>query len=98
MKVKSFSHVRLFETPWTAAYLAPPSMDFPGKSIEVGCHCLLRPELLVVPIPEEGGCDGPREAVCLIIVVPELLGLKQNKLGERVDSPTVRIAVYLAAI
>ena len=28
MKVKSLSHVRLFETPWTAAYQAPPSMGF----------------------------------------------------------------------
>ena len=64
----------------------------------MGCHCLLRPELLVVSILEEGGCDGLREAVSLIIVVLELLGLKQNKLGERADSPTVRIAVYLAAI
>ena len=28
VKVKSFSHVRLFETPWTAAYQAPLSMGF----------------------------------------------------------------------
>ena len=28
--------------PWTAAYQAPPSMDFPGKSTGVGCHCLLQ--------------------------------------------------------
>ena len=28
MKVKSFSHVRLFTTPWAAAYQAPPSMGF----------------------------------------------------------------------
>ena len=27
-KVKSFSHVRLFITPWTAAYQAPPFMGF----------------------------------------------------------------------
>ena len=26
MKVKSLSHVRLFATPWTVAYQAPPSM------------------------------------------------------------------------
>ena len=26
VKVKSLSRVRLFETPWTAAYQAPPSM------------------------------------------------------------------------
>ena len=28
MKVKSFSHVRLFATPWTAAYQAPLPMGF----------------------------------------------------------------------
>ena len=28
VKVKSFSRVRLFAAPWTAAYQAPPSMGF----------------------------------------------------------------------
>ena len=28
MKVKSLSRVRLFVTPWTATYQAPPSMGF----------------------------------------------------------------------
>ena len=28
MKVKLLSHVRLFATPWTAAYQAPTSMGF----------------------------------------------------------------------
>ena len=28
VKVKSLSRVRLFSTPWTAAYQAPPSMGF----------------------------------------------------------------------
>ena len=28
MKVKSLSRVRLFATPWTVAYKAPPSMGF----------------------------------------------------------------------
>ena len=41
VKVKSLSRVRLLATPWTAAYQASPSMDFPGKSTGVGCHCLL---------------------------------------------------------
>ena len=40
VKVKLLSRVRLFMTSWTA-YQAPPSMDFPGKSTRVGCHCLL---------------------------------------------------------
>ena len=40
-KVNSLSRVRLFATPWTVAYHAPPSWDFPGKSTGVGCHFLL---------------------------------------------------------
>ena len=40
VKVKSLSRVQLLESPWTAAYQAPLSMDFPGKSTGVGCHCL----------------------------------------------------------
>ena len=28
MKVKSFSRVRLFKTPWTVAYQVSPSMEF----------------------------------------------------------------------
>ena len=31
VKVKSLSRVRLFTTPWTAAYQAPPSMGFFGQ-------------------------------------------------------------------
>ena len=42
VQVKSLSRVWLLATPWTAAYLAPLSMDFPGKSTGVGCHCLLQ--------------------------------------------------------
>ena len=42
VKVKSLSRVRLFATPWTAAYQAPLSMGFPGKSTGVRCYCLLQ--------------------------------------------------------
>ena len=31
VKVKSLSRVRLFTTPWTAAYQAPPTMGFSGQ-------------------------------------------------------------------
>ena len=41
VKVKSLSRVWLLATPWTAVYQAPPSMDCPGNSTGVGCHCLL---------------------------------------------------------
>ena len=33
MKVKSLSPVQLFETPWTAAYQAPPSMGFSRQRV-----------------------------------------------------------------
>ena len=36
VKVKSLSHVWLFETPWTAAYQAPPSMGFSSKEYRSG--------------------------------------------------------------
>ena len=41
VKVKLLSRVRLFVTPWTVAYQAPPSMDSRGKNTGVGCHFLL---------------------------------------------------------
>ena len=39
--MKLLSRVRLFETPWTVAYQAPP-WNFPGKSTGVGCCFLLQ--------------------------------------------------------
>ena len=48
VKVKSLSRVRLFATPWTAAYQTPPSMGFsrqeywsglPSPAMELG-ECL----------------------------------------------------------
>ena len=36
VKVKSLSHVRLFVTPWTAAYQAPPSMGFSKQELWSG--------------------------------------------------------------
>ena len=44
MKVKLSCRVPLFVIPWTAAYQAPLSMDFPGKHTGVGCYCLLQAE------------------------------------------------------
>ena len=39
VKVKSVSYVRLFMTPRTAGYQAPPPMGLSGKNTGVGCHC-----------------------------------------------------------
>ena len=36
VKVKSLSRVRLFETPWTAAHQAPPSMGFSRQEYRSG--------------------------------------------------------------
>ena len=42
VKAKSFSHVWLFATPWTAAYQAPPCMGFSRQEYWSGCRCLLQ--------------------------------------------------------
>ena len=44
VKVKSLSRVRLFATPWTAAYQAPPSMGFSRQEYWSG-----------LPLPSPGG-------------------------------------------
>ena len=43
VKVKVLSHVRLFVTPWTVAYQAPPSMGFSRQEYWIG-----------VPFPSPG--------------------------------------------
>ena len=48
VKGKSFSHVRLFATPWTAAYQAPPSMEFSRQEYWSG---------LPLPSPSSGHED-----------------------------------------
>ena len=42
VKVKSLSRVRLFATPWTAAYQAPPSMGFSRQEHWSGVPLLLQ--------------------------------------------------------
>ena len=48
MKVKSLSRVRLFATPWTAAYQAPPSMGFSRQECWSG-----------LPFPSPGDLPDP---------------------------------------
>ena len=42
-KVKFLSHVRLLATPWTAAYQAPPSMEFSRQEYWSGVPLLICP-------------------------------------------------------
>ena len=53
MKVKSLSRVRLFVTPWTVAYQAPPSMEFSRQGYWSGLP-FLSPEDLPDPGIEPG--------------------------------------------
>ena len=48
MKVKLLSRVRLFATPWTAAYQAPPSMGFSRQECWSG-----------LPFPSPGDLPDP---------------------------------------
>ena len=44
---KSLSHVRLFATPWTAAYQAPPSMGFSRQEYWSGVPVLITREMQI---------------------------------------------------
>ena len=46
--MKSLSHIRLFVTPWTVAYQAPPSMEFSRQEY-----------WSVLPFPSPGDLPGP---------------------------------------
>ena len=48
MKVKSLSRVRLFATPWTVAYQAPPSVGFSRQEYWSG-----------LPFPSPGDLPNP---------------------------------------
>ena len=52
VKVKSLSHVRLFVTPWTAAFQAPPSMGLPRQEQWSG-----------VPLPSPPDCEEPAKVI-----------------------------------
>ena len=45
VKVKSLSRIRLFATPWSAAYQAPPSMRFSGQEYWSGVPLPSPPKL-----------------------------------------------------
>ena len=49
VKVKSLSYVQLFATHGLQPTRLLCPWDFPGKSTGVGCHCLLRLELVAIP-------------------------------------------------
>ena len=79
VKVKSLNHVRLFVTPWTVAYQAPPSMGFSRQEYWSG-----------LPFPAPGDLPDPGmepgspafQAVALIFQPPsegEIKAFQTNK-------------------
>ena len=60
VKVKSIIHVRLFETPWTVAYQAPPSMGFSRQ----GCWSGVPLRLNVIPLISLAICIPSLQTAC----------------------------------
>ena len=74
VKVKSFSPVRLFATPWTVAYQAPPSMGFSRQEYWSG---------LPFPSPDRGIEPGsPAFQADALTSEPPALGLKKVSLKD----------------
>ena len=59
VKVKSFSRVRLFATPWTIAHQAPLSMGFSRQECWSGCHFTNQAQLYTYHLPREPLCPPP---------------------------------------
>ena len=86
VKVKSLSRVRLFVTPWTSAYQAPPSMGFSRQEYWSG-----------VPLPSGDPFQGPKLGSCLTLgneLSEETHVLTKQEIllgrGTRVESSMVR--------
>ena len=76
VKVKSLSPVRLFATPWIAAYQAPPSMGFSRQEYWSGVHCLLRMYSLQIPITDSAKMENP---ILILKLLWNLMGLQIAK-------------------
>ena len=89
MKVKSLSHVRLFATPWTVAYQAPPPVGFCRQEYWSGVQL----PSLSVPLERPKGCLGPREVGRLNLVgrvEPQKRGMEKSLWAQLpVDNLTV---------
>ena len=62
VKVKSLSRVRLFATPWTVTYQAPPSMGFSKQEYWSG-----------LPFPSPGGSSRPRDWTWVYCICQQIL-------------------------
>ena len=69
MKVKSFSRVQLLATPWTAAYQAPPSMEFSRPRVlewvAIAFSKLIGREIKILENVRRGFQDGENRAAVM---------------------------------
>ena len=86
MKVKSLSRVRLFATPWTIAYQAPPSMRFSRQECWSG-----------LPFPSPGdppdpGIEPGSPALQADALLSEPPGKPQTKTGNALAGKRTRVS------
>ena len=94
MKVKSLSRVRLFATPWTVAYQAPPSMGFSRQEFWSGLP-FPSPRDLPNPGIEPGspawvprGCLQLKERIAIdMVALPQVTGGLPQKAALYQTSP-----------
>ena len=86
-KVKSHSSVRLFATPWTVVYQAPPSMGFFSQEYWSG---LPFPSLGNLPNP---GIE-PRSPVLQADALPSELPRKPSSRKTELNSPSLLLPVF----
>ena len=84
VKVKSLSHVRLFATPWTVAYQAPPSMGFSRQKCWSGLPFTSPGDL---PHPGIEPRSPALQADALLSEPPGKPSRKKNKEGRRHNLP-----------
>ena len=70
VKVKVLSHIRLFATPWTVGYKAPPSMGSCRPGIEPGSPILWADALTSEP---PGKPEPPRKSLHIYVTLWEVI-------------------------
>ena len=79
-EVKSFSHVRIFETPWVVAYQAPPSMGFSRHEYGSGLSFPSSRDLPYTGIEPRSPCTAGRHfTIWTTKETREFIFLKSNK-------------------
>ena len=87
VKVKSLSGVQLFETPWTAAYQAPPSMGFSRQEYLSGVPLPSQTYQLGTPFTRCLTCVWASQVVLAVKNPPAQSLGQEDPLGKGNDNP-----------